>query len=59
MANYQKERVRLTNKRLNELKSAAKNKKQTILRLNMKNFKHEEMPHELFLTKNWIKKCLC
>ena len=52
MINYQKERVTLTNKRLNKLKSAAKNKKRTILRLNMKNFKHGEMPHELFLTKN-------
>ena len=50
MANYQKERVRLTNTQLKKLKSAAKNKKGAILRLNMKNFKDEELPHELFVT---------
>ena len=51
MANYQKARVKLTNTQLNKLKSAAKNKTGTILRLNKKNFKVEELPHELFLTE--------
>ena len=52
MANYQEARVKLTNTQLNKLKSAAKNKAETILRLNKKNFEDEELPHELelFLT---------
>ena len=35
--NYHKKRVKLTNTQLNKLKSAAKNKKGAILRLNMNN----------------------
>ena len=50
MANYQEVGVKLTNKELKKLKSAAKNKTGTILRLNKKNFEDEELPHELFLT---------
>ena len=50
MANYQEARVKLTNTQLNELKSAAKNKTGTILRLNKKKSEDEELPHELFLT---------
>ena len=50
MANYQEVRVKLANTQLNKLKSAAKNKTGTILRLNKKNFEDEELPHELFLT---------
>ena len=38
------------NAQLNKLKSAAKNKTRTILRLNKKNFEVEESPHELCLT---------
>ena len=38
MANYQEARIKLTNTQLNKLKSAAKNKAGTILRLNRKNF---------------------
>ena len=34
MVNYQEARVRQTNIQINKLKSAAKNKKETILRLN-------------------------
>ena len=49
MANCQEAWVRLTNTRLNKLKSAAKNKTRTILRINKKNFEDEEFPHELFL----------
>ena len=51
MANYQEARVKLTNAQLNKLKSAAKNKTGTILRLNKKNFEDEKLPHELFLTR--------
>ena len=50
MVNCQKERVKLTNTQLNKLKSAAKNKKGTMLTLNMKNFEDEELPHVLLLT---------
>ena len=32
------------------LNSKAKNKAGTILRVNKKNFRDEELPHELFLT---------
>ena len=39
----------LTNTQLKNLKSAAKNRTGTILRINKKNFKDEELPHELFL----------
>ena len=50
MANYQEARVKLTNTQVNILKSAAKNKAGTLLRLNKKNFEDEQLPHELFLT---------
>ena len=50
MANYQEARVKLTNTQLNKLKSTAKNKKGTILRLNKKNFEDEVLSHELLLT---------
>ena len=51
MANYLEARVKLTNTQLNKLKSAAKNKAGTILRLNKKNFEDQELPHELFQDK--------
>ena len=41
----QEARVKLTNIQLNKLKSKAKNKKGTILRLTKKNFEDEELPH--------------
>ena len=50
MANYQEARVKLPNTQSSKLKSAAKNKTGTILRLNKKNFEDEELSHELFLT---------
>ena len=43
-------RIKLTSRQLNKLKSAAKSKTGTILRINKKNFEDEELPHELFLT---------
>ena len=45
MANYQKARVELKITQLNTLKSAAKNKTGTILRLSKENFEDEELPH--------------
>ena len=50
MANYQEGRVKLTNTQLNKLKSEAKNKTGTILRISKKNFEDEELPNKLFLT---------
>ena len=59
MTNYQEARVKqikkykikLTNTKLNKLKSAEKNNTGTILRINEKNFvdEDEELPDELFL----------
>ena len=39
MANYQEARVKLTNTQSSKLKSAAKNNRGTILKLNKKNLK--------------------
>ena len=50
MANYEEASVKLTNSQLNKLKSAAKNKTGTTLRITMKSLQDEELPHELFLT---------
>ena len=50
MAKYEKARVKLTNTQLNKLKSTAKNKTGTTLRITDKNFQGEELPHEIFLT---------
>ena len=50
MVNYQEVKVKLRNKQLNKLKSAGKNKRETILRLNKKNFEDEELRHGIFLT---------
>ena len=50
MANYQEARSKLTNTQLNKLKSAAKHKIGTKLRLNKRNVEDKELPHEFFLT---------
>ena len=50
MANYEEARVRLTNTKLNKLKSEVKNETGTILKVTNKNFQEEELPYELFLT---------
>ena len=47
---HEKARVKLTNTQINKLKSAAKNKTGTTLRITKKNFQNEELSHELFLT---------
>ena len=41
MVNYEEAKVNLTNMQLNELKSAAKNKTGTTLRITKKNFQDE------------------
>ena len=45
MTNHKEARVKLTNAKLNNLKSAAKNKTGTELRITKKNFQDEELPH--------------
>ena len=47
MENYEEAKVKLTSNHLNKLKSAAKNKTGTTLRINVQG---EELSHELFLT---------
>ena len=42
MENYKEARVKLINTQLNKLKSSAKNKTGTILRINKKNFQDED-----------------
>ena len=42
MANYQEVRVKLKSTQLNKLKSAAKSRIDTILRINKKNFQNEK-----------------
>ena len=61
MANYEEIRVKLTNTQLKKLRFAVKNKTETILRITKKNFQDEELPHELFLTREKLKKkkCFC
>ena len=58
MANYQEARVKLTNTQLYKLKSAAKFKTGTILRLNEKSFEDEVLPYELFLTTRQTSKII-
>ena len=55
MRNYQEARVKVTNTQLNYLKSATKNKTGTLLRLTKKIFEDENLPHELFLTRQTAK----
>ena len=56
MTNCQELAVKLTNSLLIKLKYAAKNKTETILRLNKKNFEDEELPHDWFLATRQITK---
>ena len=42
--------VNLTNLQLSKLKKAAKNNDSTTLRIGIKNFNKDELPHELLLT---------
>ena len=50
MASYEEARAKITNSQLNKLKSTAKNKTGTTLKITKKNFQDEELPHEFFLT---------
>ena len=61
MVKYSKVDVKLTDIQLKKLKSAAKNKTGTTLRMSLKMFDKNYLPHELFLTirqKNKAKECI-
>ena len=50
MVEYSKINCKLTNIQLNKLKKAVKSNERTTLRLGIKNFNKDELPHELLLT---------
>ena len=50
MVEYSKINCKLTNVQLNKLKKAVKSNERTTLRLGIKNFNKNELPHELLLT---------
>ena len=51
MFEYSKINVKLTNAQLKKLKTAVKNKTETILRMSLKMLNGNNLPHELLLTK--------
>ena len=60
MVEYSKVNVKLTDTQLKKLKNAVKNKTGTTLRINLKMFNGNNLPHELLLTarqKTKNKKC--
>ena len=56
MVEYKTVNAKVSNSQLNKLKSAAKNKKGTTLRMNAKMFNGNNLPHELLLTTRQITK---
>ena len=50
MVEYTKVNVKLTNLQLSKLKKAVKNNEEATLRIGIKNFNKNELPHELLLT---------
>ena len=50
MVEYTKVNVKLTNLQLGKLKKAVKNNDSTTLRISIKNFNKDELPHKLLLT---------
>ena len=50
MVEYNKVNVKLTNTKLNKLKTAAKNQTGVTLRMNIKMLNRNDLPHELLLT---------
>ena len=50
MVEYSKVDAKLTNTQLEKLKTAAKNKIETTLRMSLKMFDGSDLPHELLLT---------
>ena len=61
MVEYSKVNVKLSDTQLKKLKTAVKKKTGTTLRMNLKMFDENDLPHELLLTtrqKNKAKKCI-
>ena len=61
MAEYSKGDVKLTNTQLKKLKTAAKIKTETTLKMSLKMLDGNDLPHELLLTtrqKSEAKKCI-
>ena len=56
MLEYTKVNVKLTNLQLSELKKAVKSNEGATLRIGIKNFNKEDLPHELLLTTRQITK---
>ena len=50
MVEYTKIDCKLTNIQLSKIKKAVKNGSEVVLRLGVKNFNKDELPHQLFLT---------
>ena len=50
MVEYSKIKCKLTNVQLNKFKKAVKSNEGATLRLDIKNFNKEDLPHELLLT---------
>ena len=50
MVEYNKANARLSNSQLNKLKSAVKNQTEVTLRMTIKMFNWNNLPHELLLT---------
>ena len=50
MVEYSKINCKLTNVQLSKVKKAVKSNEGTTLRLGIKNFNKDELPHELLLT---------
>ena len=50
MVEYSKVNVNVSNSQLHQLKTAAKNKKGVTLRMNIKKFNGNNLPHELLFT---------
>ena len=60
MVEYSKVNVKLSDTQLKKLKTAVKNKTGTTLRISLKMFNGNNLPHKLLLTtrqKNKTKKC--
>ena len=55
MVEYTKVNVKLTNLQLNKLKKAVKSNEGATLRIGIKKFNKEDLPHELLLTRQSTK----
>ena len=55
MVEYSKANVKLSDTQLKELKTAVKNKTGTTLRMNLKMFDGNDLPHQLLLTTRQTK----